>query len=109
MCFDFIRQFNVNAKIVRIFNTYGPYLKRRWKSIVSNFIYQSLNNHNITIFGKGNQTRSFCYIDDLIDGILKTIKTSKKFHGPVNLGNPKRLVLINLQKLLSNLQEVNQS
>tara|TARA_B100000989_G_scaffold293385_1_gene270710 strand:+ start:1242 stop:2174 length:933 start_codon:yes stop_codon:yes gene_type:complete len=103
LCFDFIRQFNVNAKIVRIFNTYGPYLKKGDGRVVSNFIYQSLNNYNITIFGKGHQTRSFCYIDDLIDGILKTIKTSKKFHGPINLGNPKEISINQLAKTIIKL------
>ena len=103
MCFDFIRQFNVNAKIVRIFNTYGPYLKKGDGRVVSNFIYQSLNNHNITIFVKGHQTRSFCYIYDLIYVILKTVNTSKKFHGPINLGNPKEISINQLAKTIIRL------
>jgi UDP-glucuronate decarboxylase len=107
LCFDFIRQYDVNVKVVRIFNTYGPYLKKGDGRVVSNFIYQSLKNKNITIFGSGNQTRSFCYIDDLIKALIKTIKTKKSFNGPVNLGNPNEISVNKLAKTIIKLTKSN--
>ena len=107
LCFDFIRQYSVKAKIVRIFSTYGPYLKRGDGRVVSNFIYQSLKNQNISIFGTGNQTRSFCYIKDLIDGLMKTIKSKNSFNGPVNLGNPNEITINELAKKIIKLTKSN--
>ena len=86
-CFDYIRQFQARVKVVRIFNTYGPYMQANDGRVVSNFIVQAINNDPITIYGNGNQTRSFCYVDDLIDAFTRMMGLDK-FHGPVNIGNP---------------------
>jgi len=94
--FDYKRQHNLKIKVIRIFNTYGPKMQPDDKGVVSNFIVQSLKNKDITIYGDGKQTRSFCYIDDLIDGIIKMMGSSEKFTGPVNLGNPNELTILEL-------------
>ncbi|MHC4997273.1 MAG: UDP-glucuronic acid decarboxylase family protein [Planctomycetota bacterium] len=86
--FDYHRQNNVNIRIVRIFNTYGPRMHPFDGRVVSNFIIQALQNQDITIYGEGKQTRSFCYVDDLIDGFLKLMNGPDDFVGPVNIGNP---------------------
>jgi UDP-glucuronate decarboxylase len=83
---DYHRKHNINIKIVRIFNTYGPNMSDKDGRVVSNFIVQSLKNEPITIYGDGSQTRSFCYVDDLIDGIIKMMNSN--LTGPINLGNP---------------------
>lgn len=92
---DYRRQHNVMAKIVRIFNTYGPRMAINDGRVVSNFITQALQNEDITIYGDGSQTRSFCYIDDLVDGLLKMMD-SGSFTGPVNMGNPKEFTMLEL-------------
>ena len=98
---DYHRQKNVRIKIVRIFNTYGPNMRPDDGRVVSNFIVQELKNKNITIYGDGNQTRSFCYINDLIDAIIKVKNTPDSFLGPVNLGNPCEFTIKELaQKVL---------
>ena len=98
---DYFRQKNVKVKVVRIFNTYGPNMRPDDGRVVSNFIVQALKNKNITIYGDGNQTRSFCYIDDLVDAIIKIMNTSDSFLGPVNLGNPCEFTIKELaQKVL---------
>jgi UDP-glucuronate decarboxylase len=89
---DYYRQYNLDIKIVRIFNTYGPYMYKDDGRVVSNFIVQALNNEDITIYGEGRQTRSFQYIDDLIDGMMKMME-SDDFIGPVNLGNPNEITI----------------
>src|SRR5688572_31556947 len=86
--FDYHRQHQVDIKVVRIFNTYGPRMHPNDGRVVSNFIMQALRGEDITIYGDGAQTRSFCYVDDLVDGILKMMDTEKGFTGPVNMGNP---------------------
>tara|TARA_B100000073_G_scaffold78339_1_gene59314 strand:- start:752 stop:1696 length:945 start_codon:yes stop_codon:yes gene_type:complete len=86
--FDYHRQYGLNIKVGRIFNTYGPQMHPDDGRVVSNFIVQALNNEEITIYGDGNQTRSFCYVDDLIDSFLLMMNTSNDFSGPINLGNP---------------------
>jgi len=86
--FDYHRQHNIPIKIARIFNTYGPRMHPRDGRVVSNFIVQALRREPITIYGDGQQTRSFCYVDDLIDGFVKLMNTPDAFTGPVNLGNP---------------------
>jgi UDP-glucuronate decarboxylase len=86
--FDYYRQHDLNIKVARIFNTYGPRMNVNDGRVVSNFIVQALKGQDITVYGSGEQTRSFCYVDDLIDGFLKFMATSKGFTGPVNLGNP---------------------
>jgi len=91
---DYKRVHNVDAKIVRIFNTYGPRMSANDGRVVSNFITQALEGKDITIYGDGSQTRSFCYVDDLIDGIMKMMDS--KFTGPFNLGNPNEFTMLEL-------------
>lgn len=88
LCFDYWRQHGLEVKVVRIFNTYGPRMHPDDGRVVSNFIMQALGNKSITLYGDGEQTRSFCYVDDLIEGFVKVMQTDKSFTGPVNLGNP---------------------
>lgn len=92
---DYHRQYNVNTRIARIFNTYGPKMSATDGRVVSNFIVQALNDQDITIYGNGNQTRSFCYVDDLIDGLVKLFE-SENINQPVNLGNPTPINMIDL-------------
>lgn len=94
--FDYYRQHGVEIKIIRIFNTYGPHMSLNDGRVVSNFIVQALNNSDITIYGDGTQTRSFCYIDDLIEGIIRMMKSRENFTGPVNLGNPEEFTMLEL-------------
>jgi len=96
--FDYHRQHKLNIKVARIFNTYGPRMYPNDGRVVSNFIMQALKNKDITIFGKGTQTRSFCYVDDLIGGLIKLMDTDDGFIGPVNLGNPKENTILDLAK-----------
>ena len=84
---DFHRQYNLDTRIARIFNTYGPRMAKNDGRVVTNFIYQALNNEDITVYGEGLQTRSFCFVNDLIDGLIKLFFT-ESIHTPVNLGNP---------------------
>ncbi|HYC48832.1 MAG TPA: UDP-glucuronic acid decarboxylase family protein [Burkholderiales bacterium] len=86
--FDYHRQHRIRIKVARIFNTYGPRMHPNDGRVVSNFVVQALKGESITIYGEGNQTRSFCFVDDLIDGFVKLMGTSDDFTGPVNLGNP---------------------
>jgi UDP-glucuronate decarboxylase len=95
LCFDFYRKYNLNIKVIRIFNTYGPNMLENDGRVVSNFIVQALKNQDLTVYGNGQQTRSFCYISDLIEGILK-MSESINFVGPVNLGNPDECNIIEL-------------
>lgn len=98
---DYHRQNNVKIKIIRIFNTYGPRMNPADGRVVSNFIMQALRNEDITIYGSGEQTRSFQYCDDLIEGMLRTMATGDDFVGPVNLGNPNEFTMLELaQKVL---------
>jgi len=94
--FDYHRQNNVNIKVVRIFNTYGPRMHPNDGRVVSNFIVQALNNEAITIFGDGSQTRSFCFADDLIEGMIRMMDSPEGFVGPVNLGNPAEFQILEL-------------
>lgn len=86
--FDYHRQHDLDIKVARIFNTYGPRMHPNDGRVVSNFIVQALKGESITIYGEGQQTRSFCYVDDLVEGFIKLMATEKGFTGPVNLGNP---------------------
>jgi UDP-glucuronate decarboxylase len=86
--FDYRRQHRLPLKVARIFNTYGPRMHPNDGRVVSNFIMQALRNHDITVYGEGNQTRSFCYVDDLVDGLMRLMDTPNDVTGPVNLGNP---------------------
>ena len=93
---DYHRQNNVRVKIIRIFNTYGPRMLPNDGRVVSNFILQALNNEDITIYGDGKQTRSFQYIDDLIEGMERMMNTEDDFTGPINLGNPNEFSILEL-------------
>jgi len=94
--FDYHRQNNVDIKVVRIFNTYGPNMNRNDGRVVSNFIVQALNGDDITIYGDGSQTRSFCYVDDMVDGMIRMMNSPDGFTGPVNLGNPAEFSMLEL-------------
>ena len=99
--FDYYRQHGLNIKVVRIFNTYGPKMDMHDGRVVSNFIVQALTGKDITVFGKGLQTRSFCYVDDLIDGMIRMMNSPDDFVGPVNLGNPSEFTILELaQKII---------
>jgi len=98
--FDYHRQHDVDIKVARIFNTYGPRMNPDDGRVVSNFIVKSLRGDDITVFGDGRQTRSFCYVDDLIEGFIKLMDTDRGFTGPVNLGNPEEFTMIELAKLV---------
>ena len=100
---DYHRQNNVSVKIVRIFNTFGPRMAENDGRVVSNFIIQALKNENITVYGDGSHTRSFCYVTDLVDGLVKMMNSEKSFTGPVNLGNPVELPIIEFAKKIIEL------
>jgi UDP-glucuronate decarboxylase len=98
---DFQRQFDLDIKIVRIFNTYGPKVAINDGRVISNFIVQALNNRDITIFGDGQQTRSFCYVDDMLEGMIKMMASPSHLIGPINLGNPNEITILQLaQKII---------
>ena len=94
--FDYQRQHNVNIKVMRIFNTYGPRMHPNDGRVVSNFIMQALNDEDITIYGDGTQSRSFCYVDDLIDGMIDFMNSKDGFYGPINIGNPNEFSILEL-------------
>ena len=94
--FDYHRQYGVDIKVARIFNTYGPNMQKIDGRVISNFIVQALENRNITVYGDGSQTRSFCYVSDLVDGLIRLSNTASEFSGPVNLGNPTEVSMIEL-------------
>ena len=94
--FDYNRQHNTDIKVIRIFNTYGPRMNPNDGRVVSNFIVQALRGQDITIYGDGQQTRSFCYVDDLVEGMLRMMDTDSSFQGPVNIGNPGEFTMLQL-------------
>ncbi|MBI4684485.1 MAG: SDR family oxidoreductase [Nitrospirae bacterium] len=96
--FDYWRQHKLKIKVARIFNTYGPKMHPNDGRVVSNFIMQALRNEDITVYGDGSQTRSFCYVDDLIDGLIKLMNSPDDFTGPVNLGNPTEFTILELAR-----------
>ena len=100
---DYHRQHGIDIRIIRIFNTYGPNMALNDGRVVSNFIIQALENKDITIYGKGAQTRSFCYVSDLVDGMIKMMNNSQGFIGPVNIGNPSERTILNLAELIIEL------
>lgn len=100
LCFDYMREYGARIKVIRIFNTYGPNMSRDDGRVVSNFIVQALNGENITIYGDGSQTRSFCYVDDLVEGIVRVMATGDEVHGPVNLGNPEEFTIKELADMV---------
>lgn len=96
--FDYHRQYGINIKVVRIFNTYGPNMHLEDGRVVSNFIIQALKGENITVYGDGSQTRSFCYVSDLIDGFILLMNSDKNIRGPINIGNPREFTILDLAK-----------
>ena len=101
--FDYHRQHRLQIKVARIFNTYGPRMHPNDGRVVSNFIVQALRGEPITIYGDGNQTRSFCFVDDLVDGLMRLMRSPADFTGPVNLGNPVESTMIELAELIVEL------
>ncbi|MEI6572482.1 MAG: UDP-glucuronic acid decarboxylase family protein [Alphaproteobacteria bacterium] len=101
--FDYRRQHNLSIKVMRIFNTYGPRMMANDGRVVSNFIVQALKGDPITIYGEGQQTRSFCYVDDLIDGALRLMASPEDVTGPINVGNPKEFTMIELAEAVIRL------
>jgi UDP-glucuronate decarboxylase len=101
--FDYHRQHKLDIKVARIFNTYGPRMHPNDGRVVSNFILQALRGHDITVYGDGVQTRSFCYIDDMIEGIYRYMSLTNGFVGPVNLGNPSEVTILDLAKIIIDL------
>lgn len=98
--FDYYRQHRLSIKVARIFNTYGPNMHPSDGRVVSNFIVQALLGNPLTIYGDGSQTRSFCYVDDLIDGLIRLMETSPEFVGPVNIGNPDEMEIMSLARMI---------
>lgn len=106
LCYNYIKQKGVDVKIIRIFNTYGPSMATDDGRVVTNFINQALNDKDITIYGDGTQTRSFQYVDDLIDAMIKVMATDSDFHGPINLGNPHEFTVKELaEKVLALIKD----
>ena len=101
--FDYHRQNKVNIRVARIFNTYGPRMHQNDGRVVSNFIVQALRGEEISVYGDGSQTRSFCYVDDLIDGLIKLMNSPDDFVGPVNLGNPHECTILHLAEMVLRL------
>ncbi len=104
---DYHRQNNVDIRIIRIFNTYGPNMHPNDGRVVSNFIVQALQNQDITIYGDGSQTRSFCYVDDLVEGMVRMMNNDGSFIGPVNLGNPSERTILEFAELIIKLTNSN--
>ncbi|MCF8273695.1 MAG: SDR family oxidoreductase [Flavobacteriaceae bacterium] len=100
---NYHQQNNVKIKIIRIFNTYGPNMNPNDGRVVSNFIVQALQNHDITVYGEGNQTRSFQYVDDLVEGMVRLMNSRDEFLGPVNVGNPNEFTILELAKKVIDL------
>ena len=100
LCMDYYRQYRIPIKIVRIFNTYGPNMCLNDGRVISNFTIQALMNQDITVYGDGSQTRSFLYIDDLVEGLVRTMATDDDFTGPANLGNPREFTIRQLATLV---------
>ena len=100
---DYRRQNGVNTKIVRIFNTYGPRMAINDGRVVSNFIIQALQGIDITVYGDGSHTRSFCYVDDMVEGLIRMMNCADDFYGPVNLGNPEEFTILELARLIIKL------
>jgi UDP-glucuronate decarboxylase len=93
LCFDYLRQFNLDIRVIRIFNTYGPGMAIGDGRVVSNFVVQALKGEDITIYGDGSQSRSFCFVSDLIEGIYTTFMNESNLNSPINLGNPNEFTM----------------
>lgn len=107
LCFDYARQHGVKIKIARIFNTYGPYMDAEDGRVVSNFIVQAINGRSPTIYGDGSQTRSFCYVDDLIEAFIRLMASADDFQGPVNTGNPGEFTVKELAEKVIDMTNAN--
>ena len=103
LCFDYYRQNGVKVKVVRIFNTYGPRMHPNDGRVISNFIVHALAGEDITVYGDGQQTRSFCYVDDMVEGLVRMMSKAKEFTGPVNLGNPGEYTILQLAEEIISL------
>lgn len=103
LMFDYHRQYGTKIKVIRIFNTYGPNMDPQDGRVVSNFICQSLHGDDITIYGDGSQTRSLCYVDDLLEGMVRMMASEDSFIGPVNLGNPEEYTILELAEMIREL------
>jgi UDP-glucuronate decarboxylase len=103
--FDYYRQHKLNIRVIRIFNTYGPRMHPNDGRVVSNFILQALRNEDLTVYGDGHQTRSFCYVDDMVEGVIRMMNTPDGFTGPVNLGNPEEFRIIELAEKVIRLTQ----
>lgn len=103
LCFDYRRQYAVDARVIRIFNTYGPRMAVGDGRVVSNFIVQAITGHDLTIYGEGQQTRSFCFVSDLVDGIYKVLTTDASVDAPINLGNPREFSMLDLARAVIRL------
>lgn len=103
--FDYMRQYGIEIKVMRIFNTYGPHMQINDGRVVSNFIVQALKHEDITIYGDGNQTRSFCYVDDLVEGMIRFMNSGPEFTGPVNMGNPAEFTMLELAEKVIRMTE----
>ncbi|MGL4518295.1 MAG: UDP-glucuronic acid decarboxylase family protein [Phocaeicola sp.] len=103
LCVDYYRQHQVAVKIIRIFNTYGTRMQKEDGRVISNFVVQALKGEDITIYGTGNQTRSFQYVDDLVEAMIRMMRTNNDFMGPVNIGNPREFSMLELAQLVLQL------
>jgi UDP-glucuronate decarboxylase len=103
ICYEFNKEFNIDVRVIRIFNTYGPFMDPNDGRVITNFINQALKNEDITIYGNGSQTRSFQYIDDLIKGIEKMMDLEQPTFGPINMGNPEEFTIKELAELILQL------
>jgi UDP-glucuronate decarboxylase len=103
LCFDYRRQYGVDARVIRIFNTYGPRMAVGDGRVVSNFIVQAISGQDLTVYGEGKQTRSFCFATDLVDGIYKMLTSTKLIDAPINLGNPHEFTMLELAETVIKL------
>jgi UDP-glucuronate decarboxylase len=103
LCFDYQRQYGLDARVIRIFNTYGPNMSPNDGRVVSNFIVQAIQGQDITIYGEGTQTRSFCFVSDLVEGIIRTLKLKAPLDAPINIGNPGTFTMLELANLVLKL------
>ncbi len=103
LCFDYQRQYSLDARVIRIFNTYGPNMSPNDGRVVSNFIVQAIQGKDITIYGEGTQTRSFCYVSDLVEGIMGTLELRAPLDAPINIGNPETFTMLEIANLVVKL------
>ncbi len=107
LCFDYHRQYGVDVKVARIFNTYGPFMAPDDGRVISNFIHQALENKDMTVHGDGTQTRSFCYVEDMIEGLMALMSHKQEEIKPVNIGNPQEIQIIDIAKIILNKMDSN--